>query len=306
LYWKFIGGCYWVFPGACHNRFEHSIGTSYLCGKMLSTLKSLHDLDNEKESTATKDKIIITEIDILCVKIAGLCHDLGHGPFSHMFDKEFIPKAIQGSKWKHENASCDLFDHMVAENDNVKDMFEENKLGEAEKNLIKDMILGGPKQTEEKTPKKQFLYEIVSNKATGIDCDKFDYFARDAYFVGIKNGFDFDRYFQNVRILPTNQNQKIHRICARDKEESNLYELFHTRWNLHRQIYQHKTVVVVEEMITDALLKVDERFGLSNSITDMEKYTYLTDSIFYEILRLNEDGDDVKEARENCTDFVTK
>lgn len=57
----------------------------------------------------------ITEQDLLCVKIAGLCHDLGmliavmeqvmtgfsgHGPFSHMFDSNFIPSALPGSSWK--------------------------------------------------------------------------------------------------------------------------------------------------------------------------------------------------------------
>ena len=48
----------------------------------------------------------IDDRDVLCVKMAGLCHDLGHGPFSHMFDISFIPKAIHGGykekekKWK--------------------------------------------------------------------------------------------------------------------------------------------------------------------------------------------------------------
>ena len=42
----------------------------------------------------------ITDKDVLCVKMAGLCHDLGHGPFSHMFDGLFIPQARPDSKWK--------------------------------------------------------------------------------------------------------------------------------------------------------------------------------------------------------------
>ena len=45
-------------------------------------------------------ELSITPVDILCVKIAGLCHDIGHGPFSHMFDLHFIPKVPGTAKWK--------------------------------------------------------------------------------------------------------------------------------------------------------------------------------------------------------------
>ena len=67
-----LGVAYWVFPGACHNRFEHCIGTSYLCAQMLATVKTLQE-------NFYVDPIEITEKEIQCVKIAGLIHDLGHG-----------------------------------------------------------------------------------------------------------------------------------------------------------------------------------------------------------------------------------
>ncbi|MCJ8731126.1 hypothetical protein PDJAM_G00195600, partial [Pangasius djambal] len=62
---KQLGGAYFVFPGASHNRFEHSIGVGYLAGCLVKAL-------NEKQP-----ELGITEQDILCVQIAGLCHDLG-------------------------------------------------------------------------------------------------------------------------------------------------------------------------------------------------------------------------------------
>ena len=60
----------------------------HLAGELVETLK------------ARQPDLGITDKDVLCVKMAGLCHDLGHGPFSHMFDGLFIPQARPGSKWK--------------------------------------------------------------------------------------------------------------------------------------------------------------------------------------------------------------
>ena len=61
---KQLGATYWVYPGASHNRFEHSLGTAYLAGKMIETLRDIH-----------KNEIgFITDEEVLCVKIAALCH----------------------------------------------------------------------------------------------------------------------------------------------------------------------------------------------------------------------------------------
>jgi HD superfamily phosphohydrolase len=60
---KQMGVSYWVFPGASHNRFEHSLGTAHLAGMMIERLRDIHVKDN-----------YITDDDVLCVKIAALCH----------------------------------------------------------------------------------------------------------------------------------------------------------------------------------------------------------------------------------------
>ena len=264
---------------------------------MLSTLRDLHR--NEY-----KDSLEITDEEILYVKIAGLCHDMGHGPFSHLFDLKFIKRVLPNSKWYHEDASCNMFDYMIQENKHLKEMFLERGIGDAECELIKRMIQGRD-PNKDRIPErycfngemieKWYLYEIVSNKRTGIDCDKFDYIARDAHHVGLNNAFNFMRFFQNVRILVVNGQ---HQICIRDKEMFNTYELFHVRWSLHHQVYQHKTTKVVDEMLTEALCKVDEKFGISSSINDMARYTFMTDSIIYDVLRSKDNDQCVREAQE--------
>uniref|UniRef100_A0A9J8ACM6 Deoxynucleoside triphosphate triphosphohydrolase SAMHD1 n=1 Tax=Cyprinus carpio carpio TaxID=630221 RepID=A0A9J8ACM6_CYPCA len=232
---KQLGGTYLVFPGASHNRFEHSIGVGYLAGCLVQAL-------NERQP-----ELLITKQDFLCVQIAGLCHDLGHGPFSHMFDGMFIPKVRPGEKWKWP-------------------------------------YKGRPME-------KSFLYEIVANKRNGIDVDKWDYFARDCYHLGIQNNFDYQRFLKFARVCEVRGKKH---ICTRDKEVGNLYDMFHTRNCLHRRAYQHKVGNIIETMITEAFIKADPHiqiqgssgriFTISSAIDDMEAYTKLTDHIFELIL----------------------
>ena len=74
-YLKQLGIIYYIYPSANHTRFEHCIGTSHLAGLLIKHLRE------------SQPSLGITYADELCVKIAGLCHDLGHGPFSHLFEE---------------------------------------------------------------------------------------------------------------------------------------------------------------------------------------------------------------------------
>ncbi|XP_019205772.1 deoxynucleoside triphosphate triphosphohydrolase SAMHD1-like isoform X2 [Oreochromis niloticus] len=304
---KQLGGGYYVFPGASHNRFEHSVGVGHLAGELVKALraKQLEELEQEQEPSMDSESLI-NDRDVLCVQIAGLCHDLGHGPFSHVFDGMFNPQADpKGEKWEHEDASIFMFDHLVNDN-NLKPLMNHYGLiteGDNENDLvfIKEMIKGSLKNNSPQNEKlykgrnneKSFLYEIVANKQNGIDVDKFDYFARDCHHLGIQNNFDHRRFIVFARVC--NVDGQLH-ICSRDKEMANLYDMFHTRNSLHRRAYQHRVKMAVEIMIKDALLKAnqDPHFQikssegktccLSEAKRDKEAYTKLTDEVIEQIL----------------------
>ncbi|KAJ8412002.1 hypothetical protein AAFF_G00142690 [Aldrovandia affinis] len=300
---KQLGGVYYVYTGASHNRFEHSIGVCHLAGWLVQALG-----DRQPE-------LLITERDVLCVQIAGLCHDLGHGPFSHMFDRMFIPKTRPGTKWKHETASVQMFDHLVQVN-SLKPVMEQHGLVlPQDLQFIKEQIAGplnpniplsqekDPWEYKGRSEEKCFLYEVVANKTTGIDVDKWDYFARDCYHLGIQNNFDYRRSMQFARVCEVEGKRH---ICTRDKEVGNLYDMFHIRNCLHRRAYQHKVSNIIETMITEALVKADghiqikgsegKMFTISTAIDDMEAYTKLTDNIFEQILYST--SPELAEARE--------
>lgn len=75
-----LGGTAYVYPGACHTRFEHCIGVSHLAGQMCEHIASEQPELGKIDSQSSAHKCAgITASDILCVRVAALCHDLGHG-----------------------------------------------------------------------------------------------------------------------------------------------------------------------------------------------------------------------------------
>lgn len=193
-----LGGVYYVFPGAASKRFEHSIGVSYLARTFIERI-----LEKQPE-------LNITQADVLCIEIAGLCHDLGHGPFSHLFDGKVLPFVNGNHDFVHEFASVGIFDILIAEN-NLMPEFKKYGLNEDDAHFIKELILGDP---EEAPPgfvwkgrgNKTFLYDIVANKRNGIDVDKFDYFARDCFVLGLTKSFDALRLMKFARVFPVSRN----------------------------------------------------------------------------------------------------
>ncbi|KAA0156370.1 hypothetical protein FNF29_01163 [Cafeteria roenbergensis] len=291
---KQLGGCYLVFPTASHNRFEHSLGVCYLSGRMID-----HLADSQPE-------LKITDEERLCVRIAGLCHDLGHGPLSHAFESTFLPAARarraareaaagvgssgSAAAWKHEWASVRMLEHLVRKN-GLLASFRENGLTERSLHLIQELILGdeeeAPPEFEFKSLGRRFLYDIVANKANGIDTDKGDYFMRDAQMLGMRVGYDWGRMLKFARVADFEGAQ---RICFQEKEAWQLYELFHSRYTLHKRAYQHRVGKAAETMLVEALVLADDfltlpgaggtRCRVSDCVEDMEAYAHLSDSVF--------------------------
>ncbi|KAK9981743.1 hypothetical protein ABG768_001267, partial [Culter alburnus] len=302
---KQLGTKYLVYPGATHTRFEHSIGVAHLTGCMV---KNLHE--NQPE-------LNITNQDFLCVQIAGLCHDLGHGPFSHLFDGMFIPEVQDGkfshfNDFNHEDASLHMFHCMRKKNGLDKEMAQYGlNLGE-DINFIEEIIKGcktSDKQWSMKgrTEDKSFLYEIVANKLNGVDVDKWDYFARDCHYLGIPNGFDYQRLLKSARVCMVDGRNH---ICFRDKVADDVYGMFHTRYTLHRQALQHKIGYIIDVKIKDALILADDKLKpgckISDAIHDMLEYTKLTDHIFDQILHQSDSNTDLAEAKGILNDILNR
>ncbi|KAJ3694339.1 hypothetical protein LUZ60_009819 [Juncus effusus] len=252
---KQLGLTYLVYPGAVHTRFEHSLGVYYLAGDAVQSLKRYQGLELD-----------IDHFDMQNVKLAGLLHDIGHGPFSHLFEHEFMSRAIPGSNWSHELMSVNMVDYIVDEH-NID--IDSSRL-----KTVKEMILASSKEYSmtKSAKEKCFLYDIVANGRNGIDVDKFDYIGRDCRACGLGCNFQFKRLMEGMRVMGNE-------ICYPAKEYLNIHKLFATRADLHRTVYTHAKVKAVELMLVEALLKADDYLKISSYPLDPAEYWKLDDTV---------------------------
>ncbi len=113
----------------------------------------------------------IDEKDVNNVSIAGLCHDLGHGPFSHVFDNHFLRYINPNTQWTHEWASTRLLEHLVDRSQSDLDEKDPIDLTKDDVRLICDLIEGETRGRSERL----WMFDIINNKRNSIDVDKFDY-----------------------------------------------------------------------------------------------------------------------------------
>ena len=293
-----LGTCYYVFPSATHTRFEHSIGTYFLTGWIIDSIRNNSSEVHVNNCLAgvvelksyfdrTYGNVVHYKLDdYVCelIKFAGLCHDLGHGPFSHLFDDVFIPIMSDGGETHpyhfHENRSCAILEMIIKRDDELSKLITDPEI-----QFIKNLI----------NPQKDhtgFIYQIVSNNLNAIDVDKFDYLIRDTTNLGLKFGFDYKRLLNDAKVIDNI-------ICYPEQMYNEVSAIFDTRYKLHKQVYTHKVVISTQYMINDMMLMMEPIIHMYDCINDMNKFYKLTDNYVIEAIKffehfkdelLNEEG----------------
>jgi HD superfamily phosphohydrolase len=182
---------YLIYPGATHRRFEHSLGVMELATRVYDVVTSPHNLTdavkNELPELSDDNKRTYWR---RVLRMAALCHDVGHLPFSHAAE-DLLPEGT-----KHEAISA-----AIIRSDKMKAVWENMTPPLRTEDVVK--IALGPKEAKglRFTTWESILAEIIVGD--GFGADRMDYLLRDSYHAGVSYGrFDHYRLIDTMRILP--------------------------------------------------------------------------------------------------------
>ena len=253
---KQLGFSYKVFETLTHTRYEHSIGVAYLC-KLAGI------------------KLNLDERLIKLITVAGLMHDVGHGPQSHLFDsylEKLFDSDIDEEKkdyLNHENRSVRIVKQIVY------DRYLEIDLSEVDVKFVEDMILGN---VGNKLDKNRCLIELLNNKESKIDLDKLDYLNRDTYYYDNRIELGYEKIINSMKVINVNG---LYELCYSYELLSEINNLFQRRFLNHINIYQHLEVKAWDLSYVD-LLDTHQSYFFENlgDEFNIAKFCQLTDDYF--------------------------
>ena len=253
-----LSGAHLTYPAAQHTRFEHSLGVMHIASQA---------------GHALNEKGIFKSDDIEILRLAGLLHDIGHGPFSHLFEE-----IIQEKKISHED-----FGREIILKSEIGDSLSKNGF---DKKLITKVAFGDSKF--------QYMNEIVSG---ALSADMMDYLLRDGYFTGAEHAkIDHKRITQSLDV----HKKKL------ALERSALYSfesMMHSRYQMFKAVYFHKTVRSAEVMLLEALRLSDDEFGFTNF--NVNEFVNLTDEYVLSTL-ISSKSSKLKRARQLAQDYQNR
>ena len=183
---------YLVYPGASHKRFEHSLGVMELASRVFDVITNPWNIPaciKEWLPEVTDDNAKKYWKQVL--RMAALCHDTGHLPFSHAAEKELLPEG-----WDHERLSQELI-----RSEEMEVLWASFDPPLRSEDIIKLANGPGKAPAPNFTRWEKILAEIIVGEAFGAD--RIDYLLRDSYHTGVAYGhFDHYRLIDTLRILP--------------------------------------------------------------------------------------------------------
>ena len=231
----------YVYPGAMHTRFEHSLGVMHvatllydaICVKSAEILKA--DLAYNKDGLGRDRQL---------VRFAALLHDVGHAPFSHA-SEELFPRQNASKRYKHEDYSIAII------RSELRSAIEEHQLNANYGLRAEDIATLVEGSAKAKQP--IFWRDLISGQ---LDADKMDYLLRDSYHAGVEYGkFDLKRILATIRAISSRDGHPP-RLGVSKGGWHAAEGLVLARYFMFTQVYFHKTRVAYDIHLREALKEI--------------------------------------------------
>ncbi len=263
-----LGLAHYVFPGAEHSRLTHCLGAAYLA------LRFAHQIQIEA-SEHFVPVLMPDENAVADFALAALCHDLGHGPLSHAWEREVIgdsfrrdawanalgldpnERICQNGKW-HEVIGQAL---LAWEDGQLHKVLENHETGTSER--IRKLLAG-----------EYYLGYLPRLLNSDVDVDRSDFIMRDTHHTGVAYGrFDIDWIISTCTFgrLQKGPNSWVLGFDQR-KSLRALEQFLIARRALYETVYQHKTVRCIEGMVALLLRRLKEavRTGTEGRLAQLD------------------------------------
>lgn len=291
---KQLGLTNFVFPGANHTRFEHSLGTLYLSQRIIGAINSNYEsgLSNYQFDSE----------DVFITRIVALIHDMAHLPFGHTLEdqgKLFGEETQWEDSERREEILSDIFPIITR---HMRSAGIDERMIENAKRYIKETIIA-EEEGEKAIAKTERPYyaDVVGNT---ICADLLDYIERDAYYTGIELSYD-SQLFSHFVVDEYEPNQpRVGIVVEEDPEEfkrsivTDSLDLLKARYALAEKVHQNQSKVKFSTMIIRAVYA-----ALSSDDVDLEKQKLMKmgdDPLVEQLANVEpDDGQYYKQATKN-------
>jgi len=259
---------YLLYPGATHRRFEHSLGVMELASRVFDVITADENIhhDTVRDIMPNKDQKRYWR---RVLRMAALCHDLGHLPFSHAAEAELLPEG-----WNHERMTGEII-----KSEEMEKIWREVTPPLRSEEIIKVAL--GPedavKLNLELDDWETILSEIITGDTFGVD--RMDYLLRDSLHTGVAYGkFDHYRLIDTLRILPKSEEENGSKEPVLGLTAGGLQSaeaLLWARYFMFSQVYFHPVRRIYDIHLKDFLKEwlPDGKFS-----TEIEKHLAITDN----------------------------
>ncbi|ADU32357.1 metal dependent phosphohydrolase [Evansella cellulosilytica DSM 2522] len=221
-----LGTTYLTFHGAEHTRFNHSLGVYEIMRRIVENMEEREHWDSEER--------------LVCLS-AALLHDIGHGPFSHSFEKVFH---TDHEEWTRKIILGDTEVHKVL-----------LKMGQDFPKKVADVIA--------KTYPNKLVVSLISSQ---IDADRMDYLLRDAFYTGVSYGhFDMERL---LRVMRPMEDSAVFKHSGMHAVEDYIM----SRYQMYWQVYFHPVTRSAEVILSKILHRAKHLYEQNYQFKDKPKH----------------------------------